>query len=198
MRTLGVALAALFFVAGSGQAQAGVCPVLAPVTVAVAGYSCTLGNETFSDFTITGVPSQALLEFGQFGQLSAVTLERDGVFFPMGTVVFDFKVTALAPIIMGSVGVDVSFPNVVTVTTMNGLAMMPASIKNGGTALLSFTPGVDSVMVDNTSHIIYDTSQLNSLTDDFSQTVGIPEPEPLPLLAFGLGVLVLSRWRDRE
>ena len=178
-------IAAVSLLMTGGQAQAA-CPADTAIgTVMAAGFTCTMGDETFSNFTITGAPSSAVVEFGQYGPLFAVTLERDGTFFSPGTVNFDFTVTAAAPntIVMGFDGVDVSVPAVTTTTTMNGLSL---TVMNGGTAEIMFGPGVGSVLVDNTSQIWSPTSELNSITNDFSQVpIGVPEPASLSL--FGLG-----------
>lgn len=182
----------------TAQAQAGVCPVLAPVSIAGVGYSCTLGDVTFSNFTITGVPATALLEFGQLGPLSAVTLERDGAFLPVGTTIFDFTITTPQPIVLGAVGVDVSFPTVTTVITMNGQAL--PTITNSGTEVIFFSPGSRSVTVDNTSHILTSTSEWNSLTDNFSQVpirIGVLEPDSLLLMGLGISGLAFV-WNRRR
>jgi hypothetical protein len=168
-------------------------------TVLAPGFSCMLGDKTFSAFAITGAPTDARIQFGILNNvLFAVTLSRDGAFFPDGRLVFDYTITPTAPLTIreGSVGIDVSFPLVITTTTMNSTLLGP--LTNGATETTVFTPGVTSVVVDNTS-TISGPAELNSISNDFSQQViGVMEfghwLGPTSLLMAGIaGVWILRR-----
>src|SRR5262249_130307 len=83
-------VAAALLMAG-GQANAATCPNTTPLaTVLAAGFSCTLGNATFSGFFASGAdPMTTVVEFAPVSPtMDAVTLSRDGGTFAAGTVVF--------------------------------------------------------------------------------------------------------------
>lgn len=186
--------------AAPAVAGAATCPTNDTVAVVMTpGFSCTINDKTFSAFDVTGVPATAQVDFGLLGPLFTVTLARDGTFFAPGRVIFDYTVTPTAPnvILIGTVGVDVSFPTVTTTTTMNGMTLTGTPITNGGSGSITFAPGVSSVVVDNTS-IISAFGDLNSITNDFSQVpVGVPEPSSWALALIGASGLAFI-WRRRR
>src|SRR5215469_4637199 len=76
-------IAAVSLLMTGGEAQAATCPTDTSISILVPGFSCTLGDKTFSNFTLTGAPSSATIAFGENGPAVTVTLGRDGAFFPV-------------------------------------------------------------------------------------------------------------------
>ncbi len=153
---------ALALTLGSQTASAGVCGSGTLAAYTASGFSCTIGDKTFSGFSYAGSASGGATAVAASGV--SVTPE---VLVVGGVTEIGFLFSA--PWTATSSGATNSFIDY-TVTASSGFSIIDAVLKMGG-AGSSGTGG---------------TGAVSAVTDLFSQTTTTPEPGSLLLLGTGL------------
>jgi len=204
--TLGVVAAALAMAGGGASAAPCANTTVAALTAA---FTCTDGNLTFSDFSLSstfsaGLPGTAPVTF----TADSVMLGRittDNASLKGAPLLFDYTVTSIAPIdsatltqtVFGTGG-NVSNPH--TTTTFGGASATvtaPATTNE-----VSISPEATTLRVVNTSTTNTNSgnnARINSLTNTYAFAhVSVPEPSSLALFGLGLAALALSARRRRS
>jgi len=207
-KQLALGVAAGLLVVG-GQAYTRPCPgTPTPISmVFIAGHTCTIGDKTFSAFSL-GLPivdDANSVDFSEHGSNTTITLIGNshpstgtGHGFGPGDHSFGFDVTVDAPAaaagtrivsytIMGTAG---GGSPVATGTIGPHSISFTGNTLGTGHSTLDVSPGVTSDSVElTTTQAGGNSSRFSSITQTFGQrTVSAAVPEPISLSLFGLGL----------
>jgi len=198
--TLGV-VAALSI--ASGQAYAVDCPTTPTVmsSIFIPGFTCTIGDKTFSDFTTTAVTSNlvAFSESGSDTTLALSTANSGGAGFGSDMRTYGFTVTVDPAAVAAGTRIDAytlaigSGPAATTSATIMGSNSGTNStgpLTGPQTNTLTFSePDKFNTVSISTTQSNNGNARVNSLTNTFVQsTVPVSVSEPMSLSLFGLGL----------
>ncbi len=215
----------------SGAAFAGSCVggsistylTMAEGGTAPDGFSCTVGDKSFSNFTFTstGGGSGSAVTPAEFNVSPQLTLVGPGLLFSSGAIEIDNNVpNPMLSFVDVSLGYSVTAPNppliedadlvVAGGTTGGGTARVDETLTPGGTLTVilpttndtvNFTPvaGLDvlkDILVEVPANTV-GTANITAIGQHYSETP-ILEPEPTTLAIIGVGLLGFSIARRRR
>lgn len=207
----------------SGVASAGLC-VSGPISgYTGAGFSCTVGDKSFSNFTFTstGGGSGLAVTPAEFNVSPQTTLLGPGLLFSTGALVVDNSLTTNPGLsfVDVSLGYSVTAPNppliadadlvVAGGTTGGGTARVDETLTPGGTLTVILPNTTDTVNIvppvaalDVLKDILVEVpantigfANITAIGQHFSETV---VPEPATLAIIGVGLLGFSIARRRR